>query len=82
MRSTIFQKIKVKRTQGNLKIEDKWFERVATNVRKPCFSSVIGDTILKRFKDLIQQGRENFTVNNQLSPRFLYLDLCFLAGQH
>ena len=82
MRSTIFQKIKVKRTQGNLKIEDKWFERVATNVRTPCFSSVIKDTILKRFKDLIQQGRENFTVNNQLSPRFLYSDLCLLAGEH
>ena len=28
---------KVKGTQKKIKIDDKWFERVATNVRIPCF---------------------------------------------
>ena len=65
-----------------MKIEDKWFERVATDVRTPCSSLVISDTIVKRFKDLIQQDRENFTVDSQLSPRFLYSDLRLLVGQH
>ena len=73
---------KVKGTQGNLKIEDKWFKRVATNVRTPCSSLAISDTILKRFKDSILQGGKNFTVNNQLSPRFPYSDLCRLVGHH
>ena len=62
---TIWKNIhKVKATQGNLKIEDKWFERVITNVRTPCSSLMISDIILKWFKDLIQQGREIFTVDN------------------
>ena len=51
-------KHKVKGTQENFKNEDKWFERVATDVRTPCSSLVISDTILKRFKDLIQQEVE------------------------
>ena len=52
---TIFKNIrKAKGTKGNLKIEDKWFERVATKVGAPCSSLVISDTIIKRFKDLIQ----------------------------
>ena len=73
---------KVKRIQGNLKVEDQWFERVAANVRTPCSSLVIGYTIVKRFKYLIQQGREIFTVDNQVNPRFLYSDFCLLVGQH
>ena len=73
---------KVKGAQENLKLEDKWFERVATDVRTPCSSLVISDTILKKFKDLIQQGHESLTVDNQLSPRFLYSDLRLLVGQH
>ena len=43
---------------------------------------VISDIICKRFNDLMEQGRENFTIDNQLSPRFLYSDLCLLVGQH
>ena len=62
----------VKGIQGNLKVEDKWFERVATNVRTPCSSLVIGYTIVKRFKYLIQS----------INPRFLYSDFCLLVGQH
>ena len=73
---------KVKGIQENLKTEDKGFEGVATNVRTPCSSLVISDTNLQRSKNSIQQGRENFTVDNQLSPRFLYLGLCLLVGQH
>ena len=79
---TIWKNIhKVKENQGNFKIEDKWFERVTTNVRTPSSSLVISDIILKWFKDLIQQDREIFTVDNQVSPRFLYSDLCLLVGQ-
>ena len=44
---------KLKETLGNLKIEDKRFKRVATNVRTPCTSLVISYKILKGFKDLI-----------------------------
>ena len=52
---TIFKNIrKAKGTKGNLKIEDKWFERVVTKVGTTCSSLVISDTIIKRFKDLIQ----------------------------
>ena len=65
-----------------MKIEDKCFEIVATNVHTPCSSLVISDTILKKFKYWIQQGREIFTVDNQVSPRFLYSDLRLLVGQH
>ena len=51
-------------------------------MRTSCSSLVISDTILKIFKDLIQQGRENFTVNCQLSPSFLHSNLCRLVRQH
>ena len=37
--------------------------------------------IFKRFKDLIKQDRENFTVDNKQSPKFLYSDLCLIVGQ-
>ena len=73
---------KVKRTQGNLKIEDKLFKRAATNVRIPCSCLVVGDTILKSFKNLIQQVRKDFAVDNQPSPRFLYSNLSLLVAQH
>ena len=66
----------------NIHKEDKWFERVVTNVRTPYSSLAISDTILKRFKEFIQQRREIFTVDNQLSLRFLYSDLCLLVRQH
>ena len=60
---------KVKGTQENLKIEQKWFEWVATNVRTPCSFLVISDSILKKLKDLIPLGRKIFTVDNQLEPK-------------
>ena len=44
---------KAKGTQRNLKIEDKWFERVVTNVRTTFSYLVISDTNFKRLKDLI-----------------------------
>ena len=39
--------LKVRATQGNLKIANKWFERVATNVRIPCFFWLLVITFLK-----------------------------------
>ena len=54
---------------------------VRAKTKKP-LSAALGREWVKRFKDLIQQGHENFTVNNQLSPRFLYSDLSLLVGQH
>ena len=45
---------RVKGTQSNLKVEEKWFERVVTSVRTSCSFLVISVTICKRFKNLIQ----------------------------
>ena len=38
---------RVKGTQGNLKVEEKWFERVVNSVRTSCSFLVISDTICK-----------------------------------
>ena len=73
---------KVKGTQEKTKVEDKWFQKVATDVRTPCSSLVISYTILNRFKNLIEQRRENVTVDRQLNPRFLYSNLYLLVRQH
>ena len=73
---------KVKGTQKKIKIEDKWFQKVATDVRTPCSSLVISYIILNRFKNLIEQRRENVTVDRQLNPRFLYSNLYLLVRQH
>ena len=73
---------KVKGTQEKIKSEDKWFQKVATDVRTPCSSLVISYIILNRFKNLIEQRRENVTVDRQLNPRFLYSNLYLLVRQH
>ena len=48
-------------------------------MRRLCSSLVIVTPLLK---DLIQQGRKNVTVDNQLRARFLYPNFCLLVEKH
>ena len=71
----------IKTLHGNLMAEDKWFERLSSSTRKPCSSFTIHKDVIQNFKNLIQEGRENFVVDNLRYPRLLYADLSLLAGQ-